>query len=213
MSTLDKIIDLQKKSGHSQKDLMDYLGLEKSSFSTWRSGKSVSYKKYIPQIAKFYNVSTDYLLNDETDTQNSSIQSNIEPLPSNNVYMIPVFESVSAGFGVTACSDIVDYNPVIIKNPSDAKDTLCIKVTGDSMYPKIENGDMIVVRKQSSVDNGQIAVLLIDNEDGVVKKVSYGNGWIELTSINPMYPPRRFENEETERVTILGLVKQIIKNV
>ena len=90
---------------------------------------------------------------------------------------------------------------------------MCIKVSGDSMYPKIEDGDIIVVRKQSSVDNGQIAVVLIDGEEGVVKKVNSGKNFMELLSINPMYPPRLFENEEVERISIVGLVKQIIKNV
>ena len=81
------------------------------------------------------------------------------------------------------------------------------------MYPKIEDGDIIVVRRQPIVDNGQIAVVLIDGEEGVVKKINAGNDFIELLSINPMYPPRRFEDEDTERISIVGLVKQIIKNV
>ncbi len=140
-------------------------------------------------------------------------EQNIEVVPENNIYMIPVYESVSAGFGAYACSDVIEYTPLVINNPADASDMLCIKVDGDSMYPKIENGDTIVVRKQSSVDNGQIAVILIDNEEGVVKKISYGNDWIELISINPMYPPRRFEGPEIQRINIVGLVKQIIKNI
>lgn len=213
MSTLDKIISLLEQNNLKQKDLMDYLGLEKSTFSAWKAGKSASYKKYISQIAKFCNVSTDYLLN---DTNNNSIQSNIESLPNDNVYMIPVYENVSAGFGAYACSNVVDYIPLFISNPSDVKDMLCIKVTGDSMYPKIENGDIIVVRKQSSVDSGQIAVILIDTiegKEGVVKKVTYGKDWIELISINPMYPPRHFEGIDILQLSIVGLVKQIIKNV
>lgn len=213
MSTLDKIISLLEQNNLKQKDLMDYLGLEKSTFSAWKVGKSASYKKYISQIAKFCNVSTDYLLN---DTNNNSIQSNIESLSNDNVYMIPVYENVSAGFGAYACSNVVDYIPLFINNPSDVKDMLCIKVTGDSMYPKIENGDIIVVRKQSSVDSGQIAVILIDTiegKEGVVKKVTYGKDWIELISINPMYPPRHFEGIDILQLSIVGLVKQIIKNV
>ena len=80
------------------------------------------------------------------------------------------------------------------------------------MYPKIEDGDLVVVRKQSSVDNGQIAVVLIDGDEGLVKKVYYGNGWIELVSINPEYAPKRFEGSEAKRVEVVGLVRKIIKN-
>lgn len=210
MSTLNKIIFLLDKNHLKQKDLMDYLNLEKSTFSGWKAGKSASYKKHISEIANFFNVSTDYLLNDDTDT---SIPSNIESLPNEKVHLIPVYESVSAGFGAYACSDIVDYIPLFINNSADVSDTLCIKVTGDSMYPKIEDGDIIVVRKQSSVDSGQIAVVLIDNEDGVVKKVVYDKDTVELVSINPMYPPRHFEGDDILRLSIVGLVKQIIKNI
>ncbi len=215
MSTLDKIISLLDQNNLKQKDLMDHLGLEKSTFSSWKSGKSVSYKKYISEIAEFFNVSTDYLLNDSSDA-NNSIPSNIESLPNEKVHMIPVYENVSAGFGTYACSDVVDYIPLFINNPADVNDTICIKVTGDSMYPKIENGDIIVVRKQSSIDSGQIAVILIDTvegKEGVVKKVTYGKNWIELISINPMYPPRHFEGIDILKLSIVGLVKQIIKNV
>lgn len=218
MSTLDKIIKLLKESKRTQKDLTDYLGLEKSTFSSWKSNKSTSYKKYISEIAQYLNVSPNYLLGSNNALNNvtapkSNGSFDLELIPNNNVYMIPVFENVSAGFGVYACSDVVGYNPVMITNPADVEDTICIKVIGDSMYPKIEEGDIIVVRKQSSVDSGQLAVVMIDKEEGVVKKVSYGSDWIELISINPMYPPRRFEGSEVLRLSVVGLVKQIIKNV
>ena len=81
------------------------------------------------------------------------------------------------------------------------------------MYPKIEDGDTIVVHKQSSVDSGQIAVVLIDGEDAVVKKVKYGSNWVDLVSINPEYKTRHFEDEELNRLQVLGLVRQIIKTV
>lgn len=62
MYTLDKIKQLLKEQGKSQKDLTDYLGLKKSSFTSWNSGLNTSYKKYIDKIAEFLDVTTDYLL-------------------------------------------------------------------------------------------------------------------------------------------------------
>lgn len=147
------------------------------------------------------------------DAEREASLGNLQVLPNDIVYMIPVFESVSAGFGAYACSDVTEYFPMYIENPADAADMLCIKVKGDSMYPKIEEGDIVAVRKQSSVDSGSLAVMLIDGEEGVVKKVNYGPDWIELISINPMYPPRRFEGAEVQRLQVVGLVKKVIKNV
>lgn len=67
MSTIDKIIQLLDQRERSQKDLTDYLKLEKSVFSAWKSGKSKSYMKYLPQIASYLNTTVDYLIDDLSD--------------------------------------------------------------------------------------------------------------------------------------------------
>lgn len=68
MCTLNKITDLLKKQQKSQKDLTDFLGLTKNSYSNWKSGNNNSYMKYLPQIADFLNVSVDFLLGKEKNT-------------------------------------------------------------------------------------------------------------------------------------------------
>lgn len=67
MSTIDKIIQLLDQRERSQKDLTDYLKLEKSVFSAWKSGKSKSYMKYLSQIASYLNTTVDYLIDDLSD--------------------------------------------------------------------------------------------------------------------------------------------------
>lgn len=62
MNTLDKIISLLEGQNRQQKELTDYLGLEKSTFSAWKNGKSSSYKKYLPEIASFFRISVDELV-------------------------------------------------------------------------------------------------------------------------------------------------------
>ena len=79
------------------------------------------------------------------------------------------------------------------------------------MYPKIEDGDLIQVHKQDSIDSGEIAVVLLDGEEGLVKKVIYGPTWIELHSINPMYPVQRFEDADVLRLRVVGKVKGVFK--
>lgn len=69
MSTIDKIIKQLNLIGKTQKDLTDYLGLDKSTFSSWKSHKSKSYLKYIQKIAAFLGVTVESLLNNnETET-------------------------------------------------------------------------------------------------------------------------------------------------
>lgn len=90
---------------------------------------------------------------------------------------------------------------------------LAIKVKGDSMYPKIENGDIVAVRKQSYFENGNIVVILVDGDEGLVKKIYQDNEKVKLVSINPEYPDKLFYGEEADRLKIVGVVKQIIKNL
>ena len=133
-------------------------------------------------------------------------------LPNRKIRMIPLYESVSAGFGALANDMIIDYVPLFIASDIEANETLCIKVTGNSMYPKIEDGDIVQVQRVDSVDSGKIAAILLDGEEGLVKRVVYGDDWIELQSINPEYPPKRFEGADVQRISVVGLVKKIIKD-
>ena len=133
-------------------------------------------------------------------------------LPQNKIHMIPVFGSVAAGFGAYASSDIIEYIPLYIENDCDVENTICITVKGQSMYPKIEEGDRIVVRRQDSVDNGRIAVVMIGDE-AVVKRVECEKNKLTLISINPEYPPRVIEGKDLEDVRIVGLVQEVMKRL
>lgn len=161
-------------------------------------------------LAKVLRTTPAYLMGWE----DTLIESNVsEFLDTDKIYMIPVFENVSAGFGAYACSDVADYIPLYISNRAEVPDTIAIRVKGNSMYPKIENGDTIVVHKQCSVDSGSIAVVLLDSEEALVEKVEYGANWIDLISINPEYPVKHFEDEDVLRLNVIGLVKKIVKNL
>ena len=67
MGTLDKIIELLAAQNRQQKELTDYLGVEKSTFSAWKNGKSASYKKYLPEIARFFSITVDELVGNTVD--------------------------------------------------------------------------------------------------------------------------------------------------
>lgn len=211
--TLKIIQSLLEKQKKEQQELCKYLNVSKSTFSNWKSGNSESYLKKLPEIADYFGVTVNYLLGKEEKTPSYERENNAIFLDNNKIRMIPLFENVSAGFGAMPVNEIIDYIPLYIQSEYEAEDTICIKVQGDSMYPKIENGDIIQVHKQDSVDSGQTAVVLIDGTDAVVKKVTYGVNWIELHSTNPEYKTRRFNGAEVQRIQVLGLVKKVIKNI
>ena len=210
-----RIKEARERLEMTQETLGSQLGLNKSTIQRYETGQIKNIKlPVIQNMAIALKVSPEWISLKTDDPKPKNVFSDIgSVIPNSKIYQIPVFESVSAGFGAYASDEIIDYIPAVIMNESDVEDTIAIHVTGDSMYPKIEDGDTIVVRKQTSVDSGSIAVVLLDGEEGLVKKVNYGDDWIELVSLNPEYQTRRLEGEEVLRIQVVGLVKQIIKTL
>ncbi len=191
--------------GYSFQDLADKTGLNKSTLQRYETGNTVKLPLDKAKIiARALDTTVEYLLGLEKTGK--------APAGVSNVFNVPVFDSVSAGFGCYADSSAVAAKPTYLVNAAEAEDYLWINVKGDSMSPKIEDGDMILVRRQDSVENGSVAVVTVDDE-ALVKKIKYGKNWVELHSFNPYYPVRRFEKQETERIRVVGLVKEVCKKL
>ena len=201
--------------GLSQQDLAEKLGYKsRSAINKIEMGINDLTQSKIIAFAKALNTTPGELmgLDDKSESIDDKINSAFNVVDNKYLRSIPVYESVSAGFGAYADSRIVEYIPLFIKSDYEAQNTLCVKVIGDSMYPKIEDGDIIQVEKRDSVDSGKIAVVLVDGEEGFVKKVVYGSDWIELHSFNPAYKTMRFTGADVQRISVVGLVKRVIKS-
>ena len=204
MTIGERVKAARERKGFTQDELAHKLGYKsRSSINKIEKERDIP-RSMIVKLAEILDVTPAYLMGWDEEKIDKS---NISAVFNDNIHMVPVFESVSAGFGAYADDHIVEYCPFIINSEKEAADTIAIRVSGDSMSPKIEDGDIIRVHKQESVDSGSIAVVLLDGEEGLVKKVVYGDDWIELHSINPYYPVRRFEGEEVLRLRVVGLVK------
>lgn len=196
----------------TQEQIGQLCGVHKSTVSRWESGETD--KIGLPTLsllAKLYNVSEAWLSG--KDVPMNGVESTATPAPISNVFMRPIYNSAAAGFNVLAQDTITGYMPTYISSPSEQEQYIWVNVVGDSMSPLIENGDMILLRRQESIDSGQIAVVLIDGEEASVKRVIYGDKWIELQSVNPYYPPRRFEGADVQRLRVMGLVKKVSKDI
>lgn len=180
--------------------LGNIVGVGKSTVRKWEQGMIKDMKSSnLKAIAKILNISPTVLLGLS------------EPSMELDTVELPILGDVAAGTGSFADNTITGYEKVPKDWIGNDGDYALLRVTGESMYPKFEEDDLLLVRCQSSVDSGDYAVAIIDGERGVVKKVVYDKDYIELQSINPMYPPRRFEGEDVLRVRIFGLVKKSIR--
>jgi repressor LexA len=196
-------------SGYSYPELEKMTGVSKSSIQRYATGETKKIPiDFLEKLAEVLHTDIRYLMGWEDDKPADTLT----VLPAEKIHMIPVFGSVAAGFGAYASSDIIEYIPLYIENDCDVEDTICITVKGQSMYPKIEEGDRIIVRRQDSVDNGRIAVVMIGDE-AVVKRVECEKNKLTLISINPEYPPRVIEGKDLEDVRIVGLVQEVMKRL
>nr|DAP59451.1 MAG TPA: Repressor protein CI [Caudoviricetes sp.] len=212
MTLGERIRELRQKAGLTQEELAKEIGYStKTSISKMENDLLDINQSTIVALARALRTTPSTLMGWEEETKEATNIRGV--IPSNNIHMVPVYATVSAGFGAYAEDSVVDYIPMIIENKYDVQDTIGILVKGDSMYPKIEDGDTIVVRKQESVDSGDVAVLLLDGDEGLVKKVVYGSDWIELHSFNPEYKTRRFEGRDVLRLRVVGKVLKVVKSI
>lgn len=197
------------KKGLDQLEIARQIGVSKQAYSNYELGKRQASHEILVKLARILDTSVDSLLT------GSPALSEAEPLPTVNTYQIPVFESVSAGFGAYADDRICGYMPLFITSDAEARETICVRVRGSSMYPRIEDGALIQVHKQDYADNGQIVVMLIDGEEAVVKRYfcDTARAVVRLESYNPEYPPRVFRGAEIERLKILGVAKRVITDL
>lgn len=197
----ERLKSARKATGISQKDIAKKLFISQQAYAKYETGAATPNPETLKKIAEFFNVSTDYLLgnnlkNNETFSKNS--------------IKIPVLGEVAAGFPMFADENIIDYEEIPAEMAKN-DDYFALKIHGDSMEPRICNNDVVIVRKQSDVESGDIAIVLINGDSGTCKKIlKYENG-ITLLSFNVAYEPKFFTNEEinTLPVTIIGKVVEL----
>lgn len=122
---------------------------------------------------------------------------------------IPVIGNVAAGTDCFAETNIEEYITCDASLVNDGYDYCYLRVKGDSMEPLIREKDLVLVRIQEQADSGAYAVVLVDEENGLVKRVEYDAKHLTLISENPYYPPRRFEREDMNRVRVFGIVVEV----
>ena len=148
-------------------------------------------------MSKYFKVSIDYILNNNSTQEKQGIH-------------IPVLGRVAAGVPITAAENIIDYEE-IEEELSKTGEFFALKIHGNSMEPRFCKGDVVIVRQQSDVDSGNIAIVLINGEDATCKKVIKQTDGIMLVSINSNYAPMYYTNKEIETlpVKILGKVIEL----
>ena len=184
--------------------------LEKN--TDYRTGKPIAPTlDSVKYISKAMNIPIDDLLKMLDDKQEFKLNEDADIDILKN--KIPILGTVKAGYDWLAEENVTGYitDSDIIKNyEKNIGEYFALKVTGDSMLPLLSEGDLVIVHKQSDVESGQTAIVLINGDEATVKKVIKTNDGIELHSMNPYYPKKKFSFNDIKNlpIEIIGRVKE-----
>lgn len=193
----DELKKLRKQRDLTQQKLADDLGIAKSTISMYENGRREPDFETSEAIADYFNVRLDDLLGRKNNPF-AGLPSNIIPIPK--MKKIPLLGTIACGEPILAEENIDAY--ISIDENSDA--TFALKCKGDSMITaRIFDGDVVYIRPQPDVENGEIAAVLIDNE-ATLKKVYKAKNKITLSPCNPMYADMVYTDEQLNQIKILG---------
>lgn len=199
----DVLKKLRNRENLTQQQLADKLGLSRSTIGMYEKGVREPDFETSELIADFFNVRLDVLL----DRKNPFISALHEKKMK---CIVPVLGKVAAGIPMDAVEYIVDYEEISEEMARNG-DYFGLQIKGDSMEPKFSEGDVVIVRKQTTIQSGEIAIVLINGDEATIKKVVLFDGGISLVPTNQAYEVRTFTNEQIEKlpVQILGKVVEL----
>ena len=199
--TVERIQNLILKHNISVNKLSQEIGLNKTFFSDWKSGKAKPSAEALSKLADYFGVSVDYLLGrDEAPTQSIfDAFPSIRPVTKRR---IPMLGEIACGTPIYANEDRESY----VELGTDLDVDFCLTAKGDSMIgARIHSGDIIFCKSQNMVNNGEIAAVIIGDEV-TLKRVFYypEKQKLVLQAENPKYEPFVYVGPELNEIRILG---------
>lgn len=205
----DNFTYLCKKNEETPTRVALKLGLASSAVTKWKRG-AVPNGNTLNKIAEYFKTSVDFLISKDI--------SDLPGAEKADVVYFPVIGSVKAGYGGQAIEeDTGEIIPILLDSLRgySREDFFVLRVKGDSMAPKILNGDKVLVLRTQEVDSGSIAVVLYDGDEATVKKIicEPGYDYIDLLPLNDKYEPMRIKGEALNECRILGRVITLYRDM
>lgn len=201
MDMASRIKERRISMGYTQEELADKLGLQKSAIAKYENGRVTNIKRStIAKMAIVLDCSPSYLMGFE-DVQGESVINYSDILPIKK-QKIRLMGEIACGKPIYASEDYETY----VLADKDIKADFALKAKGDSMInARINDGDIVFIREQPQVENGEIAAVIIGDE-ATLKRVYYykESNKLVLQAENPKYEPFVYVGKELEEVKILG---------
>lgn len=200
----DRIKEQRLINNMTQKDLADFLGVTPKAISFYELNQREPSTDIILKMAQKFNVTTDYLYG---RTSISQLPDYIGVIAENE--KVPIIGSVKCGPDGLAFEYLEGY--VSIDNTFNGE-IVAFRCKGNSMKDiGINDGDIAIVRQQDDVESGEVAVVIVNGDEGTLKRIRKFDGGIILEAANPDYPPRIFTGENLNKIKIVGKVLETRK--
>ena len=205
----DMLTYLRKRKGLSQQELANILKISRSAIGMYETGKREPDLETLEVFADFYNVDMNTLTGKApVKEQTNKLPDNAVPVDFSYLKRIPILGRIAAGAPIYAEENIEGYT---FTDLNGGAEYFALRVRGDSMNAaRIYDGDIVIIRRQDIVENGEIAAVLIDDQDATLKRFSRTGDIVTLMpqSTNPVHQPFVFDLKQTN-VKILGLVVKV----
>ena len=176
----------------------EYVGVSEATISRWESGNIANMKRdKIAKLAEILQVRPSAIMG--VDDEPNTIPFGFQPLPK--MKKVPRLGAISCGEPLMTEENFEGYDSV----PENISCDFTLKCEGDSMIgARILDGDIVYIKQQPIVESGEIAAVLVDGDEKLLKRVYITQSSITLQAENPKYPPLVFVAEEMNRVSIIG---------
>lgn len=197
-----RIENRRTELGLTLQDIANEVGVAISTIQRYEQGKIGKVKLPVMEaIAAALNVSTDWLLGIPgayKERPLANLADNILPLPRTS--KVPLLGTIACGEPLLAGENLDGY----VEMPENVHADFCLRCHGDSMVgARIKDGDVVFIRQQPEVENGEIAAVVIDDE-ATLKRVYLSADKIILQPENPRYEPFVYVGEELSQIRIIG---------
>lgn len=197
-----RIAQLREEKGLSQLEFAHKVNINNSVMNRIEKGIRPIRDDELIAISKCLGVSIDYLLG------NAPAKA-VQQKSTGRGVRIPVLGRVVAGIPIEAVEEILDYEEITPELAATGE-FFALQVKGDSMLPTLKDGDVVIVRKQSTVDSGDIAIVLVNGNDATVKEIKESPAGITLIGHNAaIYTPQFYSNEDIKNLPVQVLGKVI----
>lgn len=184
----------------TQLELSKRLGVGTTSVYNWCNGIKTPRMDKVDAMCKIFNCKRSDLMEDKSTS----------PTPPHKGVVINVLGRVAAGIPIEAIEDIIDTEE-ISEEMARGGEFFGLQIHGDSMEPRMCEGDVVIVRKQDDAESGDIVIAMVNGDDATCKRLRKYRDGIELISNNPSYEPMFFSNEDiiSKPVKIIGKVVEL----